>query len=732
MTLPLPTLAPSLKPWIILIVDDDEDIHAVTAMTLKQTKYFGLPVEVVSARSAKQAEALVQGCDPERFAVAVVDVVMEHDFAGLDLVDKLRAKFGAPLQIVLRTGQPGVIGAEAVANQYDISAYLTKAEATPDRLRMAVNLGIRNFRTHSAMRVLCDSLTNFGGLFETASSTAALDVLLDNALGQYAAVWQFEHLLVPDIRDENAHARVAEPWHKSALRQIEPLGLHSHRSVSIVKLSSDHPPVHLWGCLLRPLGGRFQGAFAFRMAEQPTEVLVHELQALLRGWLLSRESTQMRQLAVDEEKVRDQMHRERRDAIAQMVAGIAHEVNTPLGIANAAAATIGEIAAKPHFTQLADQEVYAEDLDDLKTSVSLLRRNIARADELIQSFKRLSVRQLVDQREEVDLLACVEDCVKLFGPMAKRTGIEVRIDNRLDPSAARWLGFPGHLSQVLLNLMQNADRYAYADRAPGTPAVVEVSLSSALVKDVPEFSLVVRDHGAGISKENLPLIFEPFFTTGRAKGGTGLGLAIVHNIITSIFGGTIRCESSPGAGTQFVLRFSHCKDAAKPAEVEAEEGDQVQVFQDFVDLQQKLARGQGLTTDEQLRFAAVRQRVDGLLAVQFRGHEKRRAPRIPCSRAGQVIKPTGEREPLEIRDMSEVGALLWMAEPVTRGEALWIQYSEEPELVLASEVVTCIDMRTANMSASVWQVGVRFEVKDETSQRNLKILLAQLTMEYWS
>src|SRR5204863_1456957 len=99
-----------------------------------------------------------------------------------------------------------------------------------------------------------------------------------------------------------------------------------------------------------------------------------------------------------------------------------------------------------------------------------------------------------------------------------------------DPHCTKWLGYAGHLTQILLNLFGNVARYAYE---PGKGGSIDVTISSSVVDDKARFTLVVRDHGAGIPKENLPLIWEAFFTTGRGRGGTGLGLSIVRNMVTS-------------------------------------------------------------------------------------------------------------------------------------------------------------------------------------------------------
>ena len=120
------------------------------------------------------------------------------------------------------------------------------------------------------------------------------------------------------------------------------------------------------------------------------------------------------------------------------------------------------------------------------------------------------------------------------------------------PSERIWDGFPGNLTQIILNLVTNADRYAYPADRGGT---IEVFVTAVELRGEAAFEIMVRDRGKGIPEATLPQIWTPFFTTGRATGGTGLGLAIVHNIVTASLRGTIRVESTEGKGTSFFLRM---------------------------------------------------------------------------------------------------------------------------------------------------------------------------------
>ncbi len=242
-----------------------------------------------------------------------------------------------------------------------------------------------------------------------------------------------------------------------------------------------------------------------------------------------------RQLAVELEL---QRHR----AISQMVTGVAHELNTPLGIANSASSMVAEIIEDLNRAQAPK----ADALEDLSSSVDLMQRNIRRAARLIDSFKRLSVRQMTRTPESIDdLPTLIEEVITLLNLRNPSTGIRIRFVHALPPEDRSWYGVPGFVSQVLENLVSNAERYAY----PYGEGEVVVELSAT----AEHYVIDVRDEGVGIPEDVQSRIFDPFFTTGRSRGGTGLGLAIARNTVTEGLGGTMTVASTLGEGTVFTF-----------------------------------------------------------------------------------------------------------------------------------------------------------------------------------
>jgi signal transduction histidine kinase len=237
-----------------------------------------------------------------------------------------------------------------------------------------------------------------------------------------------------------------------------------------------------------------------------------------------------------------QMEAEKQRALTQMVASVAHEINTPLGIINTAVNIMARELAKP-------VEVTAQRAADIAESLELMRLNVERADYLMQNFKKISVSQLQDERTQFDISEAIEETVGLVVASLKRSQVQVKFHNKLAFEQKKWVGYRGFLSQVLINLLMNVERYAYPK---GTGGIVDVTIR---LEDDKHYCLSVKDSGKGIPQENQAHIFEPFFTTGKSAGGTGLGLAIVHNLVTKALNGEIKLKSEVGKGTEFIVIF---------------------------------------------------------------------------------------------------------------------------------------------------------------------------------
>jgi len=247
-----------------------------------------------------------------------------------------------------------------------------------------------------------------------------------------------------------------------------------------------------------------------------------------------------------EQALRDQATMERHRSLAQMVAGVAHEINTPLGIACTAASIIDKRLSSSQTAEFFkrnnnDKELLA----DILEASALLKNNVVRAHKLVESFKKISVSQIMETKESIGISTLITDILDLFKLNAREASLDIEIDTSNISGTKEWHGYAGYFTQVILNLLQNIERYAY-ERGRGGKVYIAVTDNSEQ-----KFIITVRDCGKGINSENIGKVFDPFFTTGRDKGGSGLGLAIAHNIVTTALHGSIEVSSEINKGTMF-------------------------------------------------------------------------------------------------------------------------------------------------------------------------------------
>jgi signal transduction histidine kinase len=178
--------------------------------------------------------------------------------------------------------------------------------------------------------------------------------------------------------------------------------------------------------------------------------------------------------------------------------------------------------------------------------VNIITRGLETAAELVQSFKQVAVDRATEQRRPYELLRTTQDIVATLHRSISKAGHRLEIDIA---ESITLDGYPGPYGQVLTNFINNALLHAFEGRRGGT-----MRLSAWLVRPA-SVEIEFVDDGVGIAPENLKRIFEPFFTTKMGQGGSGLGMSISYNIVTSLFGGEISVESTPGQGTRFSLRI---------------------------------------------------------------------------------------------------------------------------------------------------------------------------------
>jgi signal transduction histidine kinase len=246
---------------------------------------------------------------------------------------------------------------------------------------------------------------------------------------------------------------------------------------------------------------------------------------------------------------RDELVRsEKLAALGALVAGVSHELNTPIGNSLTVASTID--AQVSDFSAAMTKGLTRSALDgfvsDVREGIDILLRSLHRAVELVSSFKQVAVDQTSENRREFFLRETVNEILLTLGPTLRRTPHTLTSDI---PSDIRLESYPGPLGQVLTNLINNALIHGLKDSTDGKIVLQVRSTREGWVQ------FTVQDNGAGIAPQHLDRVFDPFFTTRLGQGGSGLGLNIVYNIVTQTLGGTIRVESVQGQGARFIMNL---------------------------------------------------------------------------------------------------------------------------------------------------------------------------------
>jgi len=241
-------------------------------------------------------------------------------------------------------------------------------------------------------------------------------------------------------------------------------------------------------------------------------------------------------------------------ALGALVAGVAHELNTPLGNSVMAVSTLRNALGAFHREK--EQGLKRSSLDRLleamETGTDIAARNLARAAELVASFKQVAVDQTSAQRRVFTLDEVCNEIVLTLRPLLTRGEVAVTLDV---PPGLRLDSYPGALGQVLTNLIDNAVTHAFGDRR-------EARVCIAAAENGEHVTIRVRDNGGGIPPELLSRIFDPFVTTRMGSGGSGLGLHITYNLVAQALGGSIEVDSAVGVGTTFTISLPRVAPAA--------------------------------------------------------------------------------------------------------------------------------------------------------------------------
>ncbi len=235
-------------------------------------------------------------------------------------------------------------------------------------------------------------------------------------------------------------------------------------------------------------------------------------------------------------------------SLGVLVSGVAHEINTPLGVAVTATSFLSDTVIS-YLELYNSNDLKKSDLDKFINttieSTKIILKNLSRAAERVNSFKKLAVDQTSGERRLFNVLDYFNDIFESLHPKLKHTKHAIYIDC---PSNLEIDSFPGAYSQIFTNLIFNSLIHGF-DGVESGIIDINVQLDNEII------IIIYKDNGVGIIAEHLTKIFDPFFTTKRSSGGTGLGMNIVYNLITRTLHGSIDCKSEPGNGIEFIIQI---------------------------------------------------------------------------------------------------------------------------------------------------------------------------------
>ena len=245
---------------------------------------------------------------------------------------------------------------------------------------------------------------------------------------------------------------------------------------------------------------------------------------------------------------------EKMAALGTLVAGVAHEINTPLGIGVTTSTYMQKInhecrqaLVEGKFTK----QDLLEYMSTMNESLELLQFNLERGSNIIQSFKKIAVNQTSENKEVFYVKQYVQDIITSLVHEYKNTGhtIEIVCDDDLKVTS-----YPGAIAQILTNFIMNSLTHAFTNIENGKMLIKAFRHNESLI-------LIYEDDGCGLKEEQKSLIFTPFYTTNKQKGGSGLGLSVVYNLVTQKLNGKIEVESEQGKGIKFSITIPLQEDS---------------------------------------------------------------------------------------------------------------------------------------------------------------------------
>lgn len=301
-----------------------------------------------------------------------------------------------------------------------------------------------------------------------------------------------------------------------------------------------------WDYLVKPL-------FSLKTLLQAVEKVLERSRLIAENkeyqQSLEKQTKELQREIKDRQKAEKKLvQSEKMAALGDLVAGVAHEINTPIGIGVTGISYLHDTTAA--FQKLfesgnAKKSDLENFLSDCKEACQVTLTNLNRAAQLVASFKQIAVDQSNDEKRTFDVKNYIEEVLFSLHPRIKKTNHTILVDC---PDKLTVNSFPGAISQILTNLIMNSLLH-------GFETIEEGKITIGVEPEKSSITLRYSDNGKGMTPEQRQKIFDPFYTTKRGTGGTGLGMHLVYNLVTEKLRGEIECDSTLNKGTLITIRI---------------------------------------------------------------------------------------------------------------------------------------------------------------------------------
>ncbi|MBN2441628.1 MAG: substrate-binding domain-containing protein, partial [Spirochaetales bacterium] len=317
---------------------------------------------------------------------------------------------------------------------------------------------------------------------------------------------------------------------------VEPI-FFGDKPLGIIFIDQNKRDEVMYNIMLRMFINTALKAAFFVQEVQSNAYLVEDTNNKLQKTLSELKLTQIQ--AIESEKMA---------ALGKLVAGMAHEINTPIGISVTASSHLERLTLelekkfKADTLKKSDMKKY---LESAREASLMILSNMQRSHELISSFKQVAVDQSIEEKRIFNVRKYVQEILTSMQPQLKKTNHIIEV---VCSPVIQIKGYPGAFYQILSNLILNSIKHAFSENEQG-------AIHIEIIQEENNLKLIFSDNGCGILKKHQEHIFEPFFTTKRTKGGTGLGLNLVYNLVKHKLSGNITFQSSKEKGTTFFITF---------------------------------------------------------------------------------------------------------------------------------------------------------------------------------